>query len=595
MSNLPPPWRPIGEKEGMEFLGFMIFLKLLPAILIALVIMGVVVGVVGVIKGTVNLFGTNVNIGAFGYCPPNYGCLKAVRVSGQNGMSFRAVSNDGRWVAVSGWREGFGSNFVVLDKNNQYRPALEFFISSKVNGVLGVQNQDLVAFSHDDRYLALAYTADVGSWVEVWDLVDKARVRILELGPCGIGQLAFLPDGRLLGNSCGLHLWSAQGAEHKQTLNMQYTSFVMGASGRLGLFDAENRVSIVDPDQLDSVRLTVTPQMIAEGRLYEFRRAAISPDGHWLALAEYTRANDREQEAIWVEAWDLSNGQRMNRVKVEVEPLDSGSPMFFSQEDPSWLYIPSYDTFQVYNMQTSQVERLFRFKRWPHRVAMYFDGQDILVTDDTDNGYKDRGRLLFYSPQTQMAKRGPQLDDSTVPRTATPAPSPNMGREATRIAAPTSTVAVPLATITPAALLPGCTAPLKVYWSAKRGDVWETATAVGESAARDAGYQFVRIEGHVFANQEPGTIPLKLYWNERREDNLVAATPAGEQSALTAGYKFIRVEGYVYPVQAHGTLPLKLFWKEQQEDNLATATAEGEQVALSSGYQFVRIEGYVCP
>lgn len=595
MSKLPPPWRPITEQEGMELLGFAIFLKLLPAILIALVIMGVIMGVVGVIKGTVNLFGTNVNIGSLGYCPPNYGCLKAVRVAGQNGMSFRAVSDDGRWIAVSGWREGFGSNFVVLDKNSQYKPALEFFISSKVDGVLGVQNQDLVAFSHDDRYLALVYTADVGSWVEVWDLTEKARVRILDLGPCGIGQLAFLPDGRLLGNSCGLHLWSAQGAEHKQTLNMQYTSFLMGASGRLGLFDAENRVSIVDPDQLDSVRLTLTPQMVMEGKRYEFRRAALSPDGQWLALAEYTAASSSEKEAIWIETWDLSSGQRLNRVKVEVKPLDSGSPMFFSQEDPSWLYIPSYDTFQVYNVRTSQVEQLVRFKRWPNRVAMFYDGQDILVTDDTDDGYKDRGRLLFYSPQTQMAKRGPQLDDSTVARTATPAPTPALGREATGTALPTTTIAAPLATITPAALMPGCTAPLKAYWSAKRGDMLETATAAGESAARGAGYQFVRIEGHVFANEKPGTVPLKLYWNERREDNLVAVSPAGERSALNAGYKFIRIEGYVYSVQAEGTAPLKLYWSEKREDNLATATAEGEQAALAAGYQFVRTEGYVCP
>lgn len=595
MSKLPPPWRLIGEKEGAEFLGFVIFLHLLPYILIALIIMGVIMGVVGVIRGTANLFGTNVNIGSLGYCPPNYGCLKAVRVVGQNGMSFKAVSDNGRWVAVSGWREGFGSNFVVLDKDNQYQPALEFSISSKVDGVLGVQNQDLVAFSHDDRYLALVYTADVGSWVEVWDLTEKARVRILDLGPCGIGQLAFLPDGRLLGNSCGLHLWSAQGAEHKQTLNMQYKSFVMGASGRLGLFDAENRVSIVDPDQLDSVRLTVTPQMVMEGKRYEFRRAALSPNGRWLALAEYTAASSSEKEAIWIEIWDLSSGQRLNRVKVEVKPLDSGSPMFFSQEDPSWLYVPSYDTFQVYNVRTSQVERLFRFKRWPNRVAMFYDGQDILVTDDTDDGYKDRGRLLFYSPQTQMAKRGPQLDDSTVARTATPAPSPSMGRDATRTPPPASTVSAPLTTTTPAARPPDCTAPLKVYWSAKRGDMLETATAAGESAARDAGYQFVRIEGHVFANEKPGTVPLKLYWNERREDNLVAVSPAGERSALNAGYKFIRIEGYVYSIQAEGTAPLKLYWSEKREDNLATATAEGEQAALAAGYQFVRTEGYVCP
>jgi hypothetical protein len=41
-------------------------------------------------------------------------------------------------------------------------------------------------------------------------------------------------------------------------------------------------------------------------------------------------------------------------------------------------------------------------------------------------------------------------------------------------------------------------APLKLYWSAARGDNFTTATKIGELSARDAGYSFSRVEGYVF-------------------------------------------------------------------------------------------------
>ncbi len=81
----------------------------------------------------------------------------------------------------------------------------------------------------------------------------------------------------------------------------------------------------------------------------------------------------------------------------------------------------------------------------------------------------------------------------------------------------------------------------------------------------------------------------------RLSDDLTAATPAGEREALAAGYEFVRVEGYIYPNRQPGTVPLKLFWHIGRNDNLTTATAEGEREALAAGYQFIRIEGYVFP
>jgi hypothetical protein len=137
------------------------------------------------------------------------------------------------------------------------------------------------------------------------------------------------------------------------------------------------------------------------------------------------------------------------------------------------------------------------------------------------------------------------------------------------------------------------TAPLKLFWSAARGDNFTTATAEGERSALSAGYTFVRIEGYVYPTQQPGTVPLKLYYSAAREDNYTTASAQGEQAALAAGYGYARVEGYVYPAQQPGTVPLKNYWDSSRGDNFTTATAAGERDALLNAYQFAWVEGYV--
>jgi hypothetical protein len=91
--------------------------------------------------------------------------------------------------------------------------------------------------------------------------------------------------------------------------------------------------------------------------------------------------------------------------------------------------------------------------------------------------------------------------------------------------------------------------PLKLFWSAARGDNFTTATAIGESHALAAGYVFVRNEGYIYPAPKTGTVPLKLYWSDQRRDNFTTATAIGESHALAAKYGFARIEGYVYPVQ----------------------------------------------
>ena len=85
---------------------------------------------------------------------------------------------------------------------------------------------------------------------------------------------------------------------------------------------------------------------------------------------------------------------------------------------------------------------------------------------------------------------------------------------------------------------------------------------------------------------------LKLFYSHSREDNFTTATRLGETDARNAGYREVRVEGIVDSVQEAGTVPLKLFYSNDRQDNFTTATTQGEADALNAGYRFVRVEGY---
>src|SRR5580698_3391879 len=88
-------------------------------------------------------------------------------------------------------------------------------------------------------------------------------------------------------------------------------------------------------------------------------------------------------------------------------------------------------------------------------------------------------------------------------------------------------------------------ASLNLYWDGR-----DNYTTCGDDAKKD-GYNFVRVEGFVFAQPQSGTVPLKQYWSARRHDHwlLTGNTPHGT-------YKFVRIEGYVYPNAQPGTVPL---------------------------------------
>jgi hypothetical protein len=92
-------------------------------------------------------------------------------------------------------------------------------------------------------------------------------------------------------------------------------------------------------------------------------------------------------------------------------------------------------------------------------------------------------------------------------------------------------------------------------------------------------------------------VPLNLYYSNAREDNFLTATDVGARSAKEAGYEYVRIEGYIYPdQQSEGNLvPLKLYYSNAREEFFTTATEEGISAADAGGYRLIGIEGFVYP
>jgi hypothetical protein len=134
--------------------------------------------------------------------------------------------------------------------------------------------------------------------------------------------------------------------------------------------------------------------------------------------------------------------------------------------------------------------------------------------------------------------------------------------------------------------------PLELFWNGR--DYFTTATAQGEAKAKAGGYQFIRIEGYIFANPQSNTIPLKQYWSAKRHDYLLLGKALSKSLNKNARYKLVCIEGYAYAGPQSNTMPLKRY-SLPAGDNFTMSTAQGENDALAAGYGLRRIEAYVIP
>jgi hypothetical protein len=134
----------------------------------------------------------------------------------------------------------------------------------------------------------------------------------------------------------------------------------------------------------------------------------------------------------------------------------------------------------------------------------------------------------------------------------------------------------------------------------------DSLTVASSESIRDAevrGYveelpAFGSEPGAVFTRRRPGTIPLRLLYDRRHGDGITTTTfetPFLTGSDLAQARRAIggRVEGYIYAEEQPDTWPLNVYYEARSHDHLTTARPEVAQAALEAGYVWERTEGFV--
>ncbi|ANB32989.1 hypothetical protein M2324_000998 [Rhodovulum sulfidophilum] len=160
--------------------------------------------------------------------------------------------------------------------------------------------------------------------------------------------------------------------------------------------------------------------------------------------------------------------------------------------------------------------------------------------------------------------------------------------------------------------------PLFSWWSAARKDNFATtdrawAAAPGTSIEAHDGYTMYRIEGALFAPDDPqpgGTVRVSRFYSPSRGDNFLTTDPRHLPGDILApDYHHSRHEGYLYDPkrpQPRGTVPIFSWWNSDRGDNFATSNPDwsmpvgeiewaGEHVSngpVREGYRLYRLEGF---
>jgi hypothetical protein len=134
----------------------------------------------------------------------------------------------------------------------------------------------------------------------------------------------------------------------------------------------------------------------------------------------------------------------------------------------------------------------------------------------------------------------------------------------------------------------------------------DSLTVASAESIRDAELRGYREEppafgsepGAVFTRRRPGTIPLRILYDRRHADSLTTATydtPFLEEADLEQARRSVgaRVEGYIYAEEQPDTWPLNVYYEPRSHDHLTTARGEVAQAALDAGYVWQRTEGFV--
>ncbi|RDB15911.1 hypothetical protein Hypma_003509 [Hypsizygus marmoreus] len=139
--------------------------------------------------------------------------------------------------------------------------------------------------------------------------------------------------------------------------------------------------------------------------------------------------------------------------------------------------------------------------------------------------------------------------------------------------------------------------PLYRAYNALGGDHFYTTSAIEIQSAAAIGWTFNEgITGHLFPNQQLGTVPFYRLYNPSIIDHFYTTSAQQRDVAIAnLGYVFENVVGYVYPDTACGGSPLYRLYNSVLTDHFYTMSASERDFAAANGWVGEGVAAYVLP
>jgi WD40 repeat protein len=226
-------------------------------------------------------------------------------------MTFASVdfSPDGRWLALG------ATNGYPFDNAKPATSSLSLWDSTRPDEVRGLNGHAgqlcCVRFSRDGRLLA---STEGGMVVNLWDVASGRIIKTLKqglirskiYGGAFRSSLAFSPDGRFLATrSWPVTLWDISTGKEVRTFGpdsdaLSATVFLDFAPDGQSIVEAKGNgtIRIWDVASGKEMRCLANPPK-RSGVTEVLRRAALSKDGHYLAVSTYSSADGKHKVTLW--------------------------------------------------------------------------------------------------------------------------------------------------------------------------------------------------------------------------------------------------------------------------------------------------------
>jgi WD40 repeat protein/tRNA A-37 threonylcarbamoyl transferase component Bud32 len=290
-----------------------------------------------------------------------------------------AYSPDGSLLASGSgeWYTGAGGELIIWDAQTGRLLRKMTPLPGTVYGL---------AFHHDGRRLAAACA---GGGVKLWDVRTGELLRDYPGHSVTADCVAFSPNGRLIASGCrhgSVRVWEVERGKlvHTFTANKAPVwSVAFSPSGsQLVACDRNGKAHLWDVASGEVVR--------SFGGFVDFRAAAFSPDGVWLAFASYTGH---------IAIWDLT---RPNSSPIDHHPNAGPLLSLVFTPNGSLAWSSREGNVRIQDLRSGKDRYVIRgHEGWAHAITVRPDGRR-LASAGTDGNIRISDATAYEQPPSMV-------------------------------------------------------------------------------------------------------------------------------------------------------------------------------------------------